>query len=125
LGQHRTSVEILAEILVAVKNGSRKTRIMYQANLSFRLLEKYLDYALKAELIAVPSENTRTYLATIRGREFLEKYDKYSMRNKQLEDMSKALAREKAMLDNYMAKMADAGPKSSLLKQDKMMSASV
>jgi hypothetical protein len=39
--------------------------------------------------------------------------------------MSKALAREKAMLDNYMAKMADAGPKSSLLKQDKMMSASV
>jgi hypothetical protein len=98
---------------------------MYQANLSFRLLEKYLDYALKAELIAMQSKDSRFYFATMKGREFLEKYDKYSLRNKQLEDMSKALAREKAMLDDYMARMADAGTKKSLLKQDKMMSASV
>jgi predicted transcriptional regulator len=112
-------VEILAEILVAVKTGARKTRIMYQANLSFRLLKKYLDYALEAELIAKPSENNSVYFATARGHEFLEKYDKYSLRNRQLEDMLKTLAKEKAMLNDYMAKIAGSGLKNSFLKQDK------
>jgi len=103
LGQHRTSLQILAEILKIVRAGARKTRIMYQANLSFAMLKKYLDYALETELVACP--DGECYVATPKGHEFLEKYDRYLLRSSQVEDQMQAMAKEKAMLEEgYIAK---------------------
>jgi len=98
LGQHRTSLEILAEILRIVRGGARKTRIMYQANLSFSMLKKYLDYAQETELVVCP-ENGSCYFATPKGHEFLEKYEKYLLRSRQVEDQLETMAKERAMLE--------------------------
>lgn len=109
MGQHRTSMQILAEILKIVRSGARKTRIMYQANLSFTMLKKYLDYAQKTELVVCP-ENGNCYFATPKGHEFLEKYDRYLLRNKQVEDQLQSMAKEKAMLEeSYMGRQRHRG----------------
>jgi predicted transcriptional regulator len=101
-------LQILAEILRIARAGARKTRIMYQANLSFAMLNKYLGYALETELVACP--DGECYVATSKGREFMEKYDKYVLRSSQVEDQMQAMAREKAMLEQgYMAKQRRSG----------------
>ena len=109
LGQHRTSLEILAEILRIVRTGARKTRIMYQANLSFSMLKKYLDYARETELVACPDGSC--YFATPKGHEFLEKYEKYLLRSKQVEDQLEIMAKERAMLEKgYMRRQRRRDP---------------
>jgi predicted transcriptional regulator len=111
-------VEILAEILAAVKTGARKTRIMYQANLSFDMLKKYLGYALQAGLVVPPSESNGVYSVSDRGCDFLERYDRYMLRNTQVEDQLRVMARERAMLEeNYVAKMSRVNSRNSLPKQ--------
>ncbi len=121
MGSHRTSLQILADILAAVKGGARKTRIMYQANLSFRLLTRYLRYALETELVSAPCSGDDCYKITPRGNEFLEKYTKYAMRSVQLEEQRQVIAKEKAMLEeNYVAKMNNAGQKTPYPKQYEM-----
>lgn len=120
MGSHRTSLQILADILAAVKGGAKKTRIMYQANLSFRLLERYLHYALDTELVSAPCSGNDCYKITSRGYEFLEKYSKYSMRSVQLEEQKEVVTKEKAMLEeNYVAKMSSAGQKNPYPKRYK------
>jgi predicted transcriptional regulator len=111
-------MQILAETLKAVKTGARKTRIMYQANLSFRLLKKYLDYALQAGLIVPPSESNGVYSVSDRGHDFLERYDRYMLRNTQVKDQLRAMARERAMLEeNYVTKMSSVNSRNSFPKQ--------
>ncbi len=120
MGQHRTSLQILADILDAAGSGARKTRIMYQANLSFRLLNRYLGYALEIELVSVPCSGDGCYALTPKGYEFLEKYNKYSLRSKQLEEQQRAIVKEKATLEeNYVAKMSGINLKNSFPKQGK------
>jgi len=110
LGQRRTSLQILAEILRIVRPGARKTRIMYQANLSFYMLKKYLDYALKTELVECP-ERGGCFFATRKGHEFLEKYERFQLRNNQVEEQLQAMSKEKAMLEeNYMGKQKRTDP---------------
>jgi predicted transcriptional regulator len=120
LGQHRTSLQILADILDAAGSGARKTRIMYHANLSFRLLNRYLGYALEIELVSAPCSSDGCYALTPKGYEFLEKYNKYSLRSKQLEEQQRAIVKEKATLEeNYVAKMSGMNSKNSFPKQGK------
>ena len=81
---------------------------MYQANLSYKLLNQYLDYAIETDLISVSSENDDYYVITRKGFEFLEKYNKYSQRSKQLEEQMRQVANEKAILEkSYVAKSAN------------------
>lgn len=118
MGSHRTSLQILADILAAVKGGAKKTRIMYQANLSFRLLTRYLRYALETELVSPPCSGNDCYKITPKGYSFLEEYSKYSMRSVELEEQKQVVTKEKAVLEeNYVAKMNNAGQKSPYPKQ--------
>jgi len=120
LGSHRTSLQILADILSVVRGGARKTRIMYQANLSFRLLNRYLGYALEIELISAPRSGEGRYALTLKGHEFLEKYSKYSLQSKQLAEQQRVIVKEKATLEeNYVARMNSVNSKNSLPKQGK------
>ena len=78
--QYRSRIQIAADILKIAKDGSRKTRIMYQGNLSFDLLQKYLDMLVNFGLLEVRGSE-KSYIATEKGRRFLEDYrelQKYS-----------------------------------------------
>jgi predicted transcriptional regulator len=77
LGKNRDRLSIVAAILEAVNYSASKTRIMFSANLSFSLLEKYLAITLKAEFVRV--ENCK-YSLTERAREFLKQYKHFGRR---------------------------------------------
>jgi predicted transcriptional regulator len=85
LGSYRSRLNIIADMLhVVSQGGAKKTQIMYQANLSYKLLTKYLAEVVEARLIRL-QRNERIYVITSKGIEFLEKYKKYSRRNKHIE----------------------------------------
>jgi len=73
--KYRSKLYIIADILKAAENGSKKTRIMYLANLSYQLLEKYLWKVINAGLM---EHNGEHYVLTEKGRIFLEKFNNYS-----------------------------------------------
>jgi len=78
LRKNRDRVEIVADILEICRNDTRKTSIMYQANLSFELLKKYLRLLQQANLIKV-GEGGSVYSATDKGLGFLKEY--YELRH--------------------------------------------
>ena len=82
LGRYRRRFEIIGDILsVAEKNSVKKTRIMYVANLSHRLLEKYLREAVGLGFLAV---NDDGYQITEKGKFFLEKYRDFSVKQSKI-----------------------------------------
>jgi predicted transcriptional regulator len=79
--QYRSRIQIAANILEIAKEGSRKTKIMYLGNLSFDLLQKYLEMLVNYELLEVHGGPDKGYIATEKGKQFLEDYyelQKYS-----------------------------------------------
>jgi len=44
VGQRRSNIEIIADMLKVGENGAGKTRIMYNANLSYSQIQKYLGF---------------------------------------------------------------------------------
>ena len=79
--QYRSRIQIAADILEIAKEGSRKTKIMYLGNLSFDLLQKYLEMLVNYELLEVHGSPDKSYIATEKGKQFLEDYyelQKYS-----------------------------------------------
>jgi predicted transcriptional regulator len=66
----RSSFEIIAEILMASKNGAKKTRIMYTCGLSYKFVQKYLDLLLTTGLLRIGN----SYHTTEKGMGFLHKY---------------------------------------------------
>jgi len=72
--QYRSRIDIAANILEIAKEGSRKTRIMYLGNLSYELVQKYLDLLLRFDLVELREWPEKTYIATEKGRRFLEDY---------------------------------------------------
>jgi predicted transcriptional regulator len=79
--QYRSRIQIAADILQIAKAGSRKTKIMYLGNLSFDLLQKYLEMLVNYDLLEVQGGPDKSYVATEKGKQFLEDYyelQKYS-----------------------------------------------
>ncbi len=71
---------------------------MYQANLSFRLIEKYLATLIEQELLRCDTDSC--YLITQKGRKFLKMYWEYVERCKKIgEDMNEA-RRKRLALEN-------------------------
>lgn len=77
LTKYRRRFDILADIVRVAGTGSRKTKIMYFANLSFVLLNKYLEDALHVGFLQ--SKGVQ-YLMTKKGEAFLERYQQFSSR---------------------------------------------
>ena len=84
-------MEIAAGILEIAKNGSRKTRIMYLGNLSFDLLQKYLDMLVNLGLLEVRNGKDRVYAATEKGRMFLEDFNELQKHSEVVETKKRAL----------------------------------
>ena len=84
MGIYRCKLEIIADILNVTNKSAKKTQIMFQANLSHKVLQKYLDETIGASLISFDAEENLFELTT-KGQEFLDAYKKYSITNKQME----------------------------------------
>ena len=84
MGSYRGRLDIIADILQVVRQNAKKTQIMYQANLSYKVLQRYLKNITAASLIAFENE-AQCYVLTSKGREFLEAYKDYAKTNKSIE----------------------------------------
>lgn len=89
--QYRKRVQIAADIIEIAKQGSRKTRIMYLGNLSFDLLQKYLDMLVNYDLLEVRGGPEKSYVATEKGRRFLEDYQELRKYSEMVESKKRAL----------------------------------
>jgi predicted transcriptional regulator len=89
-------MEIAAGILEIARNGSRKTRIMYLGNLSFDLLQKYLDMLVRLGLLETRNNQEKTYVATEKGRKFLEDFNELQKHAEVVEVKKRALERSLA-----------------------------
>jgi predicted transcriptional regulator len=70
----RGQIEIIADILKVCMTSEGKTRIMYRANLSFRMLNVYLNLAIKHGLVEEVANHRKLFRTTERGREYLTSY---------------------------------------------------
>jgi predicted transcriptional regulator len=84
LVNYRGRLDIIADILHVVSGNAKKTQIMYQANLSYKVLQKYLAEITGASLINF-EDKRRCYILTDKGQEFLDAYQEYSKTNRQVE----------------------------------------
>jgi len=94
--QYRSRIQIAADILEIARDGSRKTRIMYQGNLSFDLLQKYLDMLVNFGLLEVRGGSEKGFVATEKGRRFLEDY-------RELQKYSEIASSKKRALESTLA----------------------
>lgn len=77
MGKHRSRLKILASILevITTNKSAKKTQIMYQAYLSYKLLVQYLKDVTEAGLVVCGEENC--YKLTPKGERFLAKFSEY------------------------------------------------
>jgi predicted transcriptional regulator len=95
--QYRSRIQIAADILEIAKNGSRKTRIMYLGNLSFDLLQKYLNLLVNYELLEIIGRSDRSYVATSKGKQFLEDYRELQRYSQMVDSKKRALEASMAL----------------------------
>ncbi len=96
--KNRSSLEIVRDMLIVASERCKKTRILYDAHLNYRLLEKYLGVLLENGLLE-PVDDL-FYLITSKGKYFLQKYEGYlEICNKIGEDIEDA-RQEKLALKN-------------------------
>jgi len=84
-------------VLSIASGKARKTQIMYQANLSYKLLCRYLDEVVEAGLVT--SESEEYYVLTPKGKEFLNRHGEYLKRCKSLEQHLNYINNEKTALE--------------------------
>lgn len=95
LGKNRDRISIIAAILEAANSGATKTRIMFKANLSFLLLEKYLNASFSAGFVRVDGS---IYKLTVRGHEYLRQYKLLEERTVRAQKLLEALDNERERL---------------------------
>ena len=98
MGTYRSRLDIIADILDVASKDAKKTQIMYQANLSYSVMQRYLAEIVGAELIAFEDEKHH-YSLTRKGREFLDAYEKYSKTTKNIEKKLNDVASKKKVLE--------------------------
>jgi len=98
MSRYRERLQIIADVLAVAGGRANKTQIMYQANLSYRLLCRYLGEVLDAGLVSF--ENGDSYVLTAKGKEFLNRHEEYSKRCKSLEKRLHYLNNEKVVLES-------------------------
>jgi len=86
---YRGKLEIIRDVLVVVSGagdfGSKKTHIMYGANLSYKLLTRYLGEVLNAGLVCPGGD---CYVITEKGREFLQIFNDYEKEAREVQKHS-------------------------------------
>jgi predicted transcriptional regulator len=76
--KNRSGMEILASIISAAMDGTKKTHVMYRANLSHSQLQRYLTFLESRGLVRMvedPTSNAPLCEATDKGLQFLNDYE--------------------------------------------------
>ena len=100
--KNRGKLDIVREILSIVSAKVRKTKIMYQANLSFTQVENYLQSLLENNLIE--SFDNTFYLITPKGKEFLQMHTDYLTRLGELGKEAIETEKRRVQLENMCMK---------------------
>ncbi len=98
---YRDKLDIIADILTVASRKPKKTQIMYEANLNFRVLQKYLTELSNASLICFEDE-THCYDLTLKGKTFLEAYKQYLKTNRHAEKIIGDVNFRKRTLENLL-----------------------
>jgi predicted transcriptional regulator len=98
LRNYRGRLDIIADILQVVSQNAKKTQIMYQANLSYKVLTKYLKEVSEASLAAFECER-QCYILTAKGRAFLDAYKEYYRGNRHIEKRLNTITGKKKFLE--------------------------
>ena len=94
---YRDRFDIIADILNVTKKNPKKTQIMYQANLSYKVLQKYLTNIIKSAMITFQDDN-HCYTLTAKGQIFLDTYQDYAQSNNAVkEQLNDLLIRKKVL----------------------------
>jgi predicted transcriptional regulator len=96
--KNRGKLDIVREMLSIASVKVRKTRIMYQANLSFVQVERYLQSLLENGL--VESFDGSFYLITPKGKEFLQMYTEYLTRVRRLGEEAAETEKSRVQLES-------------------------
>lgn len=96
--KNRDRISIIAAILEAANSGTCKTRIMLKANLSYKLLNKYLNLVIDLKLVRY--ENS-VYSLTKDGHVFLKQYLQLHDRYYNAKEMLKTLDHEYQELSRF------------------------
>ena len=102
MSKYRSRIEIVADILRIVLDGARKTHIMYQCNLSYKLLTRYLRDVLEAELVCNERDGN-TYVITKKGKLFLQKFESYLEQSERVDQQVNDVNREKKLLESMVS----------------------
>lgn len=94
--RHRSKLQIIADMLFAAGKGSRKTHIMYGANLSYELTNRYLTDLLDAGLIELSDD---AYVVTEKGKEFLKGFRDYTEHQKEVSGQVEEVNNKKMKLE--------------------------
>jgi predicted transcriptional regulator len=71
----RTKYDLLADLLRSSKGGARKTNLMFRANLSFVLLNKYLSFLVENGFL---ESKDGLFFPTKTGLRYLHRYARYT-----------------------------------------------
>jgi predicted transcriptional regulator len=96
--KNRGRLDIVRDVLSIAFVKVRKTRIMYQANLSYLQLEKYLKVLLDGGLVECDGESY--YSITQKGREFVRAYADYLETCSRIRKEADGTVRDRQMLED-------------------------
>ncbi len=96
---YRDRVDIIADILNVVSREAKKTQIMYQANLSYKVLQRYLTDITEAALVTFEETNQR-YQLIGKGQEYLDAYKEYARCSKTMEKRLNDFSTKRRVLEN-------------------------
>jgi predicted transcriptional regulator len=95
--RYRRRIHIIADVLNAAgKNRVKKTKIMYVANLSHGLLEKYLSETISLGFMRCDKDG---YEVTEKGRVFLERYNQFFSKYSKIEREFEKLRFDREVLE--------------------------
>jgi predicted transcriptional regulator len=109
LGIYRDRLDIIADILDVASRNAKKTQIMYRANLSYKVLQKYLSDLTQTSLIGY-HETKQSYFVTQKGKEFLETYRDYYKNSKSVEKRQSLVNDKRKVLDELCSNKKQADP---------------
>lgn len=97
MAKYRNKLQIIAEILEIARDGAKKTHIMYRANLSYKLVCKYLNDVVECGFAHI--DNADRYVVAPRGERFLERFDDYRKLREHVKNELSVVDKEKILLE--------------------------
>ena len=96
---YRDRLDIIADILNVASREAKKTQIMYQANLSYKVLQRYLSEIVTSSLVRF-EHNKQCYMLTGKGHEYLDAYKEYARCSKTMEKRLNDFSTKRKFLEN-------------------------